>query len=119
MSTAGAKAVHGHTTKKWYFWKGKPDGAEGVDNLLIFGGSVYPELSEDVCSLLGLTPGNIDLGRCADFSYHGLTRATRIALSLYPLAAEQPIYESCIACSALLWKEALVLKNSQVSGHDE
>lgn len=55
--------VHGKMTKKWYFFKGKPSTAEGVEHLRIFGGSVYPELSQDVCKLLGITEGKINLGR--------------------------------------------------------
>ncbi|CAM9248863.1 unnamed protein product [Ectocarpus fasciculatus] len=58
--------VHGKMTKKWYFFKGKPSTAEGVEHLRIFGGSVYPELSQDVCKLLGITEGKINLGRYAD-----------------------------------------------------
>lgn len=50
-------------TKKWYFFKGKPELPEGVAHLLIFGGSVYPELSQDVCKLLGIQEGKINLGR--------------------------------------------------------
>eukprot|EP00752_Nemacystus_decipiens_P011586 g10288.t1 len=53
-------------TKKWYFFKGKPERPEGVAHLLIFGGSVYPELSQDVCKLLGIDEGKINLGRYAD-----------------------------------------------------
>ena len=34
-----------------------------MSNLLIFGGSVYPELSGDICKLLGMEQGKIDLGR--------------------------------------------------------
>lgn len=58
-----AASVHGQTTKKWYFFKGKPEQHEAVSNLLIFGGSIYPELSSDVCNLLGIDAGRIDLGR--------------------------------------------------------
>ena len=58
-----AASVHGQTTKKWYFFKGRPEQHEGAMNLLIFGGSIYPELSEDVCNLLGINAGRIDLGR--------------------------------------------------------
>lgn len=56
-------SIHGKMTKKWYFFKGKPDRPEGVAHLLIFGGSVYPELSQDVCKLLGIEEGKINLGR--------------------------------------------------------
>lgn len=55
--------IHGKMTKKWYFFKGKPERPEGVAHLLIFGGSVYPELSQDVCKLLGIEEGKINLGR--------------------------------------------------------
>lgn len=63
-----AESVHGDTTKKWHFYQGRPEaeGQEGVANLLIFGGSVYPELSADICKLLGMTPGRIQLGTYAD-----------------------------------------------------
>ena len=56
-------SIHGKMTKKWYFFKGKPERPEGVAHLLIFGGSVYPELSQDVCKLLGIEEGKISLGR--------------------------------------------------------
>ncbi|CAM9961632.1 unnamed protein product [Choristocarpus tenellus] len=59
--------MHGQTTKKWYFWKGRPSGEDAsMDNMVIFGGSVYPEISRDICNLLGISPGRINLGRYAD-----------------------------------------------------
>lgn len=91
--------IHGNLTKKWYFYKGKPDLPEGVAQLRIFGGSVYPELSQDVCKLLGINEGKIDLGRyvpvllCVSFT---CTANNRDALSLIVLSTTLRNYKTLV-----------------------
>ncbi|KAG5183854.1 phosphoribosyltransferase-like protein [Tribonema minus] len=57
------RPVHGTTTKKWHFWKGRDDKFGDLTDLAIFGGSAYPELAADICRLLGM---EVELGTYAD-----------------------------------------------------
>eukprot|EP00611_Tribonema_gayanum_P001395 TRINITY_DN1100_c4_g2_i1.p1 TRINITY_DN1100_c4_g2~~TRINITY_DN1100_c4_g2_i1.p1 ORF type:complete len:503 (-),score=151.43 TRINITY_DN1100_c4_g2_i1:79-1587(-) len=60
------RPVHGTTTKKWHFWKGRDDKFGDLTDLAIFGGSAYPELAADICRLLGMEVGKVELGTFAD-----------------------------------------------------